>query len=109
MRNVKGHIVGLYNAIIDYKKETKIIFSNFLNVNINDININLRYTDLSIQIIINSDKILEKQKTKIIFVIDRLNEYETFNSISDVNFLLINLIKIKDRRKKINKITNKIN
>lgn len=108
MRNNKGNITGIYNIIIDYKNNTKKIFSDYLDVPENDININLRYTDLSIQIIINSEKIIKKQKSKIIFIIDRMDGYETYGFLSEIKQPLHHLIKIKDRRKKLNKLTKKI-
>ena len=108
MRNNKGNITGIYNIIVDYKNDTKKIFSDYLDVPENDINIKLRYSDLSVQLIINSEKIIKKQKSKIIFVVDRLDEYETFDFLSEIKQPLLQLIKIKDRRKKLNKITNKI-
>jgi hypothetical protein len=108
MEKITGYIEGLYNLIADYANDTKILFSDFLSINKDSIDVKLRRTDISAQIIINSEKIKKKYDTKIIFIVNRLDEYETHEYISGIVYLLSNLIKIKDRRKKLTKIKSKI-
>lgn len=108
MRNITGHMDGLYNLMADHSEDSKLLFSDFLNIKKEDINIKLSHSDLSAQVIVNSEKIKKKCNTKIVFIVDRLNEYETHESINGIiNFLSV-LIKIKDRKKKLIKIKTKI-
>ncbi len=106
MRDITGHIDGLYNLIVDNENDIKILFSDDLNIDKNDINIKLRRTDLSAQIIVNCENIKKKCDTKIIFIVNRLDEFETNKSIFNVIYFLKKFLKIKDRNKKINKIKN---
>jgi len=104
MKNITGHMEGLYNLLADYANDSSTIFSDVLHINKDDINIKLRRTDIAAQVIIHSDTIKKKCDTKIVFVVNRLNEYETHESIQDVLQYLSTLIKIKDRYKNITKI-----
>ena len=104
MNNITGHIEGLYNLLADYAGDSPIVFSDVLGIHKEDINIKLRRTDLSAQVIVNSDMIKKKCDTKIIFIVNRLDEYETHEAVQGVLNLLSTLIKIKDRRKKLSKI-----
>jgi hypothetical protein len=108
MRNINGHIEGLYNLIADYSEDTRKLFSSFLGIKIEDISVKLRRTDISAQVIVDSEHIKNKCDTKIIFIVNRLNEYETHESINDIILSLSNLMKMKDRRKKLDKIKTKM-
>jgi len=108
MLNITGHIDGLYNLLADYAVDSTIVFSDVLGIKNKNISIKLRSTDISAQVIINSEKIKKKCNTKIVFVVNRLDEYETHESIQGVLHSLSTLIKIKDRRKKLSKIKIKI-
>jgi hypothetical protein len=108
MKKITGHIDGLYNLIADYAIDTQLLFSDFLHINKKDIDVKLRRTDISAQIIVHSEDIKKKCDTKIIFVVNRLDEYETFEDINEVLYSLSNMIKIKDRSKKLYKIQSKI-
>ena len=108
MTQVTGHIVGLYNLIADYKIDTILTFSDLYNIKAEDIHIRLRHTDISAQVIVDKGDIKKKCGTKIIFTVNRLDEYETFDTIQSVLLPLSNLIKIKDRRKKLSKIQSKV-
>jgi len=108
MKDITGHIEDLYNLMADNSDDCKLLFSDFLNIKKEDINIKLSHSDLSAQVIVNSEKIKKKCNTKIIFIVNRLNEYETHESINGVINELNILIKIKDRKKKLNKLKTKI-
>ena len=108
MKKITGHIDGLYNLIADYADDTELLFSDFLGINKKDIDVKLRRTDISAQVIVNSENIKKKCDTKIIFIVNRLDEYEAHESINNVVILLSNLIKIKDRNKKLLKIKSQI-
>ena len=108
MRNITGHIDGLYNLMADHSEDSKLLFSDFLNIKKEDINIKLSNSDLSAQVIVNSEKIKKKCNTKIIFIVNRLNEYETHEYINNVINELNILIKIKDRKKKLIKLKLKL-
>lgn len=108
MKKITGHIDGLYNLIADYAIDTQLLFSDFLSINKKDIDVKLRWTDISAQVIVHSEDIKKKCDTKIIFVVNRLDEYETFEDVEGVLHSLSNMIKIKDRGKKINRLKSKI-
>ena len=108
MKKITGHIGGLYNLIADYAVDTQLLFSDFLQINRKDIDVKLRRTDISAQVIVHSEDIKKKCDTKIIFVVNRLDEYETFEDINEVLYSLSNMIKIKNRSKKLYKIQSKI-
>lgn len=104
MKKISGHIDGLYNLLADYASESSIVFSDVLGINKNDISIKLRRTDIAAQVFINSEHIKKKCDTKIVFTVNRLNEYETHEAVQAVLQSLSTLIKIKDRSKKLSKI-----
>jgi len=104
MKKITGHIEGLYNLLADYASESSIVFSDALGISTTDINIKLRRTDIAAQVIVNSEQIKKKCDTKIIFIVNRLDEYETHEAVQSVLQSLSTLIKIKDRHKKITKI-----
>jgi hypothetical protein len=108
MTNLTGHMVGLYDLVADYKQDTAQVFSDVLDTHTDNIRVTLRRTDIAAQVIINSSDIKRKCGTKIVFIVNRLDEYETFESVQEVIHLLQTLIKIKQRRKKITKITKQI-
>jgi hypothetical protein len=112
-------MVGLYNLIADYKTDTTMIFSDLFDIPTPNIKVTLRSTDISAQIIVDSGDIrkqcgrkvsseITSLPTKIIFRVNRLDEYETFDSIHSVLLPLSSMIKIKDRYKKIKKIQGDI-
>ena len=104
MKKITGHMEGLYNLLADYANESSIVFSNNLGINKDDINIKLRRTDISAQVIINSEHIKKKCDSKIVFIVNRLNEYETHEAIQGILQPLSTLIKVHDRSKKLSKI-----
>ena len=108
MKNVTGHIDGLYNIIADHSDDARLLFSDFLGINKEQVSIKLRSADISAQVIVSSKEIQKKCDSKIIFIVNRLNEYETHEAIGEATHLLSHLIKIKDRKKKLNKIENNI-
>ena len=107
-KNVTGHINGLYNLIADYANDTEILFSDLLGVTKDKVKVKLRSADISAQVIVNSKDIQKKCDSKIIFIVNRLDEYETHESINESVYLLSQLIKIKDRSKKLLKLKSKI-
>ena len=108
MKNISGHIEGLYNLIADYASDTELLFSDYLGVNKDKTKVKLRSADISAQVIVNSKDIQKKCDSKIIFIVNRLDEYETHESIDKSVYLLSQLIKIKDRSKKLLKLKSKI-
>ena len=108
MKNVIGHIEGLYNLIADYSDDARLLFSDFLGINKEQVNVKLRSSDISAQIIVSSKEIQKKCDSKIIFIVNRLNEYETHEAIQESLTLLSNLIKIKDRSKKLLKLKSQM-
>jgi hypothetical protein len=104
MTNINGHMTGLYDLVADYKVDTIQVFSDILDIQTVDIRVTLRRTDISAQVIVNSTDVKRKCGTKIVFIVNRLDEYETHESIQGVINLLQSLIKIKARRKKITKL-----
>lgn len=105
-------MTGLYNLVADYKQDTAQVFSDVLDTQLDNIRVTLRRTDIAAQVIVNSSDVKRKCGTKIalwapsrvVFIVNRLDEYETHESIQGVLNLLQTLIKIKARRKKINKL-----
>jgi hypothetical protein len=104
MINITGHMIGLYDLVADYKQDTAQVFSDVLDTHIDNIRVTLRRTDIAAQVIVNSTDVKRKCGTKIVFIVNRLDEYETHESIQGVIQLLQMLIKIKQRRKKITKL-----
>lgn len=104
MNKITGHMDGLYNLLADYASESAIVFSDVLGISTVDIKIKLRHTDISATVIINSEPIKKRCDTKIVFIVNRLNEYETHEAIQGVLQALSTLIKIKDRSKKLAKL-----
>ena len=104
MKKITGHMDGLYNLLADYASESSTLFSDVLGINKDVIKIKLRHTDISATVIINSEPIKKKCDTKIVFIVNRLNEYETHEAVQGVLQSLSILIKIKDRSKKLSKI-----
>lgn len=104
MKEITGHMDGLYNLLADYASESSLVFSDVLGISTDVIKIKLRHTDISATVIVNSEVIKKKCNTKIVFIVNRLNEYETHEAIQGVLQSLSTLIKIKDRRKKLSKI-----
>ena len=108
MKNITGRVDGLYNLIADNAVDIVLLFSDFLGINKKIIDVKLRSADISAQVIVHSEKIKKKCDTKIILIVNRLDEYEMHKSIQDLLNPLTNLIKIKDRRKKLSKIKSLI-
>lgn len=104
MKNITGHMEGLYNLLADYASESSIVFSDTLGITTKDVKIKLRSADISAQVIINSEHIKKKCDTKIVFIVNRLDEYETYEAVQGVLHSLSTLIKIHDRSKKLSKI-----
>lgn len=105
---ITGKISGLYNLIADNPDDTELLFSDQLFITKKLVDVKLRSTDISAQVIVNDNKIKKECNTKIIFIVNRLDEYETYESVRGVLFPLEKLIKIKDRKKKLIKITGNI-
>jgi hypothetical protein len=105
---ITGKIVGLYNLIADNPDDTRLLFSDQLSITKKLVDVKLRSADISALVIVHAEKIKKKCDTKIIFIVNRLDEYETHESIQGVLPSLMNLIKIKDRRKKLNKIATNL-
>jgi hypothetical protein len=108
MTQITGHMVGLYNLVADFKTDTILMFSDIFEIKKEDIKITLRRTDISAQVIVEKGDIKKKCGTKIIFIVNRLDEYESFDSIQSILQPLSNTIKIKGRRKKLSKIQSKV-
>lgn len=108
MQGITGHMTGLYNLVADYKTDTVLVFSDELNIKSDDIKVTLRRTDISAQVIVSTPEVKKHYGTKIVFIVNRLDEYDTFVGLEGVLHQLLNLIKIKDRGKKIKKLQSKI-
>jgi hypothetical protein len=104
MNEENDKIKGLYVFIVDHINESKEFIKNTLNINENNVLINLKTNDLSVQIRINS----EKNKKIMILNVNRLDEYiindNYLSFIDDINHYL----KVRERRKKILYLKNRI-
>jgi hypothetical protein len=100
-----GSLQGLYNLIADHKVDTVLLFSDTFNIPTSDIRVTLRRTDISAQVMVDRGDIKRKCGTKIVFIVNRLDEYETFDTLETILPLLTKMIKVKERNKKLSKIT----
>jgi archaellum biogenesis ATPase FlaH len=94
----------LYNFIIDHKNEIKELISYNYKINSNNIFIKLKTNDLSLQILIDSEKINKKLNTKTIFSIDRLNNHLINDNFIDILNILDKYKKYTERYIKISKL-----
>ena len=98
-------IKGLYTFIVDHLAESKQVIKNILNTDEKNIMINLKTNDLSVQIRINS----EKNKKMVILNVNRLDEYKINENYLYFIDEIITYLKVKERRRKIMNIENKLN
>jgi hypothetical protein len=104
MKIITGHMRNLYNLVADNREEICTLFSEILNVPVTEIRVTLRRTDISAQVIINDTELKQQCGTKIVFIVNRLDEYETYPCVTKTLHQLQNTITIKERGKKIAKI-----
>ena len=99
---------NLYDFIIEHKNDIKELLAYNFNIENDNIFIKLKTNDLSLQILIDSEKITKKIKTKTIFTIDRLGEMYIHDNFIDILTLFDKYKKYTERYKKIIKIKQKI-